>query len=51
VVNRHLVTLLLLAGAVVCYAAGLALPATGLIVLGVVAELAFWIRLLRPRNR
>ncbi len=48
--KRHLVTLLLLPIAIVLYAAGLALPATGLLLLGAAAEMAFWIRLLRRRN-
>ena len=49
--KRHLVTLILLPIAIVLYAAGLALPATGLLVLGAAAEMAFWIRLLRRRSR
>lgn len=49
--KRHLVTLALLPAAIGLYAAGLALPATGLLVLGAALELAFWIRLFRRPDR
>ncbi len=49
--NYHVVTVLLLCLAVALYAIGLALPATAILVLGVLAEGAFWIRFLRGLRR
>jgi hypothetical protein len=48
--RKHLITLGLLVAAIAFYAMGLALPATALIVAGIVAEGAFWLRLLRRRK-
>ena len=45
--RRHGITAGLLVLAIVCYAIGLAAPATALLIAGGVAELAFWVRLLR----
>jgi cytochrome c biogenesis protein CcdA len=45
--SKHAITLLLLILAILFYALGLALPATLLIVFGVLLEGAFWIRLFR----
>ena len=45
--KRHLVTVLCLCVAIALYAVGLAAPAAGLIVLGLVFELVFWWRVLR----
>jgi hypothetical protein len=47
-VNPHLLTVLCLLAALSCYALGLALPATALLVTGGILELMFWVRLLRP---
>ena len=43
--KRHIVTFLFLALAIVFYTLGAVGPATGLLVLGVLAEGAFWYRL------
>lgn len=43
--SNHIITLLLLITAVACYALGMVIPATILLVLGAVAEIAFWYRL------
>lgn len=48
--RKHLFTFGLLVAAIALYAAGLALPATAFIVLGLVAEFAFWVRVLRRRS-
>ena len=45
--NRHLVTMLLLIAALAFYAAGFALPAVTLLVIGGALELAVWVRVLR----
>ena len=45
--RRHLVTALFLLLAVVLYLAGMVLPAALLLVLGLLAETVFWLRLLR----
>ena len=42
--KRHLVTFLFLVLAIALYAAGAAGPATFLLILGVVAEAIFWLR-------
>ena len=43
--KRHLITFLFLVLAIALYAAGAAGPATILLILGVVAEAVFWLRL------
>lgn len=43
--KRHLITFLFLVLAIALYAAGAAGPATFLLILGVVAEAVFWLRL------
>lgn len=48
--NPRLVTLFCLLAALGCYATGLALPATALLVLGGILELVFWVRILRPER-
>ena len=45
--GKHVITLLLFVVAIAFYLLGLALPATFLVGLGLVAELAFWFRLFR----
>jgi hypothetical protein len=51
-VKRHLITTGFLVLAIACYAVGAAGPATALIVLGILAEGAFWSRLFgRGRRR
>ncbi|MEM7277277.1 MAG: hypothetical protein AAF385_04055 [Pseudomonadota bacterium] len=47
-ISRHALTILFLVLAIVMYGAGLALPATGLLIVGVVFEGTFWWRLLKP---
>ena len=47
----HLLTLALLALAVVCYLLGIVAGATVFIVLGLVCELAFWFRLFKRAPR
>jgi hypothetical protein len=42
--KRHLITFLFLVLAIALYAAGAAGPATFLLILGVVAEAVFWLR-------
>lgn len=49
--SPRIVTLLVLLAALGCYAAGFALPATLLLVLGVIFELVFWVRLMRPKQQ
>ena len=43
--KRHIITFLFLALALVLYSLGAAGPATGLLLLGVLAEATFWFRL------
>ena len=43
--KRHLITFLFLVLAIALYAAGAAGPATFLLILGVIAEAVFWLRL------
>jgi hypothetical protein len=50
-VKRHLVTVGFLVLAIACYAVGAAGPATALIILGILAEAAFWFRLIGTRRR
>ncbi len=45
--KKHLITFLFLVAAIALYAVGFALPATAFLVLGLVAEGTFWVRLLR----
>jgi len=49
--RRHLLTTALLILALLCYTLGAAAQGTALLVLGGVAELFFWIRLVRGRRR
>ena len=44
VMKRHLITFLFLLLAIALYSAGAAVPATLLLILGVVAEGVFWLR-------
>jgi len=48
--NRHLLTFLFLLLAMALYFIGMALPAAIFMLLGMLAELVFWVRLL-GRNR
>ncbi len=48
--QRHLITLLCLAVAIALYIAGAVLPAAGLLILGIVAECVFWVRLFGRGN-
>jgi hypothetical protein len=48
--KHRLVTVLFLIAALACYAVGLALPATAMLIIGAGFELTFWVRLLRRRN-
>jgi hypothetical protein len=50
IVYRHLLTVLLLVATIALYAAGAALPATGLLVLGALAEGTFWYRIFGTRK-
>jgi hypothetical protein len=50
-VARHVITILFLVAAIALYTVGLALPATGLLILGVLAEGTFWVRLFRGSRR
>jgi len=45
---RHLITLLILFVAIALYIVGMAIPATILVLLGVLMEGVFWFRLLAP---
>jgi len=47
---RHIITFLFLALALTLYGIGAAGPATGLLVLGVIAEGTFWYRLFGGRK-
>ena len=47
ITNKHRLTLLFILAAIALYLAGLALPATGLLVLGAISEGIFWVRLFR----
>ncbi len=49
--KRHLVTFLFLVLAMALYAAGAAGPATFLLILGVVAEAIFWLRVFGKNRR
>jgi hypothetical protein len=49
--KRHIITVLFLALALVLYTLGAAGPATGLLLLGVLAEAAFWFRLVGGRRK
>lgn len=44
---KHIITAGLLIAALLLYSVGLALPATGFLILGVLAEGGFWWRVLR----
>jgi hypothetical protein len=44
--RKHAITILFLILAVCLYAVGAALPATGIIILGLLAEAIFWFRAL-----
>ena len=48
--RKHLVTFLFLVLAVALYAVGAAGPATGLLLLGVLAEAVFWFRIVRSQR-
>jgi len=50
--RQHTITILFLVAAIVLYAIGFSMPANVLVGLGILAELTFWVRLLRrkPRN-
>ena len=45
--NKRLITLLFFVLAVVLYFIGMALPATIFLLLGVMAEMVFWVRLFK----
>ena len=49
--RKHLYTLLFLLLAIVLYVLGMALPATILLLLGMLAEAVFWVRLFKTRWR
>jgi hypothetical protein len=49
--RSRLITVACLGVAVICYSVGFALPGMLFIAAGVIAELAFWVRLLRRRRR
>ncbi len=49
--KRHLTTILFLMLAITCYALGAAGPGTGLLVLGVLAEITFWFRVFGKARR
>ena len=49
--KRHFITILFLALALVLYGIGAAGPATGLLILGGLAELVFWFRLFGGRKK
>ncbi len=44
---KHLITLACLALALVCYGVGFVVPGIALIVVGVIAEAAFWFRIVK----
>ena len=48
--KRHLVTALFLVLAVACFAIGAVGPGTGLLFIGALAELTFWVRIVRGRK-
>jgi len=50
-VKRHIITIAFLVLAIVFYGMGAAGPATGLLVLGVLAEGTFWFRLFGQRKK
>jgi hypothetical protein len=49
--KRHLYTLMFLLVAIALYIVGLVLPASFFLLLGVLAESVFWVRLLNPGRR
>lgn len=49
--KRHIITFMFLALAIALYSVGAAGPATGLLVLGVIAEGTFWYRLFGGRRK
>jgi len=49
--KRHLITGLFLVLAIACYAIGAAGPGTGLLIVGALAELTFWMRIFRGRRK
>lgn len=49
--KRHIITIAFLVLAIVLYGMGAAGPATGLLVLGVLAEGTFWFRLFGGRKK
>ena len=49
--KRHFITILFLVLAIVLYGVGAAGPATGLLILGGLAELIFWVRLYGGRKK
>lgn len=48
--NPRLLTLLFLLAALGCYALGMVLPATALLIAGGILELVFWVRLFRRQG-
>jgi len=46
--NKHLITFLFLIIAIAFYFVGMAIPAAIFILLGAVAEMVVWVRILRP---
>jgi hypothetical protein len=48
---KHATTILMLVAALALYAAGMAIPASALVLLGIVAEGIFWFRLFRSGKR
>ncbi len=49
--KNHFYTFMFLIAAVVLYAVGMVLPATGLFILGMFAELTFWVRMFGGNRR
>lgn len=49
--NKHLITLLFLLAAVVFYIAGMSRAGAGLLVMGVLSEGIFWVRLFRHSRK
>lgn len=50
-IKRYSITFLLLALAITLYVVGAVFAATALLVLGMVAEMAFWVRLFGRKRR